>query len=389
MNANATLEPVERSLEQAAPPEASKPELSLVDETGAPRCGLGTGFLYWSYYLARHYLFGPKYGHFGPQRLLGYQKWLEKRIEKQSERTGEIPVRPVPRIPAEHLSAEEFQRVYLTSNTPVVIEGLAKDWDSVKTWSPHWFKDNYGDYKIPVRIKADALDSSGLVIRDMSVAELVDNLYAGGKFMGGNLEDIFNDNPHLRDALDIPLLTKYAVSNKHAKIGSTQLFMSGPGTRSGFHCTNGINLFVQVHGNKEWTFVNPRFSKWMYPITRKDMFYAGTLFDWKKAYEELEKDGYPLYKYVPKFQTLLQPGDVLFSPQWWWHAVNTPTPTVAVATRTMNRFFFANRVFSGIWLTSKEFRRLLFHTVKTGWGSDRSSGARLAFEEDFVNKTTA
>src|SRR5262249_43434025 len=155
------------------------------------------------------------------------------------------------------------------------------------------------------RIKSDALTDQGLLIRDMTVADLVDNMDAGGKYMGGNLEDIFNDNPELRQALDIPTLTRYAVSNKRAKIGSTQLFMSGAGTRSGFHCTNGINLFVQVYGHKEWTFVSPWFSKWMYPITRKDMFYAGTLFDWKKSFDELAADGYPLYRYVPKFQTLL------------------------------------------------------------------------------------
>ena len=87
------------------------------------------------------------------------------------------------------------------------------------------------------------------------------------------------------------------------------------------YCTNGINLFVQVYGNKEWTFVDPKFTKWMYPVTRKDMFYAASYLDWRKDVKGQEEDGYPLYKYVPKFKTLLQPGDVLFSPQWWWHAL--------------------------------------------------------------------
>lgn len=363
-------------------------QFPLVDHSVMPKADLWTSFCYWSHFVARYYLCGPKYGHYGPQRGLRWLKWTERRIERCSERTGVLPVMPVPRVKVEDLSAEDFQRNYLATNTPVVIEGMAKDWEACKIWSPDWFKEKYGHYKIPVRIKSDALTNEGLLIRDMSVADLVDNMDTGGKFMGGNLEDIFNDNPELRQALDIPMLGKYAVSNKRAKIGSTQLFMSGAGTRSGFHCTNGINLFVQVYGQKEWTFVSPWFSKWMYPITRKDMFYAGTLFDWKKSFAELTADGYPLYQYVPKFQALLNPGDVLFSPQWWWHAVNTPSHTIAVATRSMNQFTLGNKVFSYIWLTSKEFRRLVFNLVKTGWGSDRSSGARLAFEEEFVNKTT-
>src|SRR5262249_34593098 len=303
------------------PTSSGKKDIPVVDHSVMPSTDLFTSFCYWSYYVMRHYVFGSKYGLYGPHRGLRFLKWTERRIEDSSKGTGEIPIKEVPRVKVEDLSAEDFQRVYLSSNTPVVIEGMASDWEAVKTWSPLWFKEKYGDYRIPVRIKSDALNDTGLLIRDMPLAELVDNIYAGGKFMGGNLEDVFNDNPGLRESLDIPTLTRYAVSNKRAKIGSTQLFMSGEGTRSGFHCTNGINLFVQVYGQKEWTFVSPWFGKWMYPVTRKDMFYAGTLFDWKKSFDELEQEGYSLYRYVPKFQTLLNPGDVLFSPQWWWHAV--------------------------------------------------------------------
>ena len=82
------------------------------------------------------------------------------------------------------------------------------------------------------------------------------------------------------------------------------------------------------------------------------------------------------------------PGDVLFSPQWWWHAVNTPEPAIAVATRSMNKFFIGNKPFAALWVTPKEFRRLFFTLMKTGWGSDAASGARLAYEEEFVDKVT-
>lgn len=364
-------------------------EFPVVDHSIRPRTGAITSMAFWAHYMARHYFCGPKRGHYGPNWMRTLLNRLEKRIEKQSKKTGEIPVKPVPRVPYRHLSAADFQRIYLKSNTPVVIEGMANNWPAVKNWSPDWFKRNYGDYKIPVRIKSDRLDDTALVIRDMTLAQLVDNINAGGKFMGGNLEDVFNDNPHLRGDLDLNELSRYEVANKHAKIGSTQLFMSGAGTRSGYHCTNGINLFVQVHGHKEWSFVSPKFSKWMHPITRKDMFYAATMFNWTAPFNELEKNGYPLYRYCPKFFTKLNPGDVLFSPQWWWHAVDTTCPSVAVATRTMNRFTIGNQVFSFIWLTSPEFMKLFYTLMKTGWGSDKDSGARRAFEEEFVDKVTA
>lgn len=368
----------------SAPSGAPHP---LVDMTGEPSGGMFTSCAYWAYYMLRHYM-GPKYGLYGPQRGLRFLRGLERRLQRRAEKTGEVSARPVPRVPASRLSPDDFQKVYLRSNTPVVIEGLARDWEAVRNWSPSWFRTQYGNAVIPVRTRADALDANGLRIRDMKLAELVDNMDAGGTYMGGNLEDIFNNNPELREALDIPLLTKYGVANKRSKIGSTQLFMSGAGTQSGFHCTNGINLFVQVYGNKEWTFVSPKHSKWMHPATRKDMFYAASFLDWKKSHQEIEEDGFPLYKYAPKFVAWLEPGDVLFSPQWWWHAVRTPSHSIAVATRTMNRFTIGNRVFSFLWLTSREFRQLFFELMKTGWGSDKNSGARRAFEEEFVDKVT-
>lgn len=361
--------------------------LDLIEHPKTPSAEVLTSFLYWSYYILRHQL-GPKAGLYGPQKGLPYLKYLERQILKASKRSGEVKAKPVPQIKVEDLSGNLFQETFLKQNFPVVIRGMAKDWEAVKRWSPNFFKEKYGKEVIPVRVKADKLDDSGLKIADKTVTELVDNINAGGNFFGANMEDIFNHNPELRDALDLKTLKDYACQHKNSKVSSTQIFMSGGGVKSGFHCTGGINLFVMVYGKKEWTMVSPQFSMWMQPVTRKDMFYAASYLDWKAPYEVQEKQGFPLYRYVPKYVTVLEPGDVLFSPQWWWHAVDTPEPAIGVATRAINKFIFGNPVFSWIWVTSKEFRRLFFHFVKTGWGTDQVSGARLAFEEDFVNKVT-
>src|SRR4051812_38879358 len=116
------------------PGESLKPKtFPLVDHSRAPSAGLCTSFCYWSHYVLRHYLCGPKYGPYGPKAGRRFLKWAERRIEAQSQGTGENPVREVPRVKAEDLSAEDFQKTYLASNTPVVIEGLAREWDAVKT----------------------------------------------------------------------------------------------------------------------------------------------------------------------------------------------------------------------------------------------------------------
>merc|ERR1712037_545052 len=63
----------------------------------------------------------------------------------------------------------------------------------------------------------------------------------------------------------------------------------------------------QVDGTKRWYFIDP--------------------------YDN-DESVMPAFKYCPYFHTDLQPGDVLFNPTWWGHAIrNTSEKTVGIAAR--------------------------------------------------------
>ena len=50
--------------------------------------------------------------------------------------------------------------------------------------------------------------------------------------------------------------------------------------------------------------------------------------------DDYNKEAFPLFEYCPVYHTTLEPGDVLFNPPWWWHAIKNSTPTtVGVASR--------------------------------------------------------
>ena len=251
----------------------------------------------------------------------------------------------------------------------------------MKTWTPEFFASNYGNEMVSTRVRANEINEEALRYVDIPLSEVVENIKNGGTYYPGHTEDLFNRNPALRDGLDLQTLGKY-LSIRQQRIMSTQLFLSGGGIRSPWHCTGGPNLFTMVYGRKEWTLVHPKHSMWMHPITRKDMFYAATMIDWKKSYDEIEADGYPLYRYIPKFTTTLEPGDVLFSPQWWWHCVDTPEPSIGIASRAINDLLVGQPLFSLMWITSNRFRQTVWTCLKDGWGSDAASGAKLAFDFD-------
>jgi hypothetical protein len=49
---------------------------------------------------------------------------------------------------------------------------------------------------------------------------------------------------------------------------------------------------------------------------------------------EYNREAFPLFKYCPVYTSVLEPGDVLFNPPWWWHSIKNITPkTVGIATR--------------------------------------------------------
>ncbi len=353
-----------------------------IDLSCSPKVERLTACKYWLLFLYRYYFVGRnQYGPYGSPSCVEQMKKIENNIKAQSQSYEDAPTLPIPELSLEDISPEQFHEIYLKSNTPVVFRGAAKHWQAVQTWTPEFFATNYGHELVSTRVRANELNEEALRYVDIPLSEVVENIKKGGTYYPGHTEDLFNRNPALRNSLDLKTLGEY-LSVRQQRIMSTQLFLSGGGVRSAWHATGGPNLFTMVYGRKEWTLVHPQHSMWMHPITRKDMFYAATMIDWKKSNDEIEADGYPLYRYIPKFATTLEPGDVLFSPQWWWHCVDTPETSIGIASRAINNMFVGHELFSLMWITSNRFRQTVWTCFKDGWGSDAASGAKLAFEFD-------
>ncbi len=366
-------------MEQAA---SFKKGFPIVDISSAPKIDVKTKIEYWSNFLYRYYFVGRKdAGPYGDEKNEAKLRKIEDKIKAQCVGYGDAPTLPVPELTIDQITPKQFHKYYLEPNTPVVFRGMANEWEAVKKWSPEFFAQHYGDEKVSTRVRANELNEEALQYLDLPISEVVENIKKGGTYYPGHTEDLFNRNPELREALDLKTLGEYLSTRDH-RIMSTQLFMSAAGVRSGWHCTGGPNLFTMVQGKKEWTLVHPDHSMFMHPITRKDMFYAATMVDWTKSGDETEADGYPLYRHIPKFQTTLEPGDVLFSPHWWWHCVDTPEPSIAIASRAINKLVMGNKLFSMMWITSSRFRKTVYKCFKDGWGSDAASGAKVAFEFD-------
>src|SRR3954468_7199222 len=236
-----------------------------------------------------------------------------KPFHTAAERADGIEEREVPRFKPSEITPAEFQR-HAREEGPLVVEGLALDSEACKQWTVEYFLKNYGDLELLITNPDQSIVKAPMrgPLEDI-LADRVTKQYIQ------NTADIFNKCPELEAQL--PIETCRTLVGPLGKYSGSQLFLGGKNTGTAYHCADNFNCFVMVQGEKEWRFVDARYSAWMYPFMPPSGLFGCSPVP---PFEPAAK--FPLYKAIPKLRTRLKPGDVLVNPPWWWHAVKNSTP---------------------------------------------------------------
>jgi len=234
-------------------------------------------------------------------------------------------------VTSENLSKKQFSIWRKKVNMPIVFRGFIKNSKACKTWSLEWLNENFGDEVvlcIPPEISSflgEEVKLKEISVRDFCTLKDYQNYYInnhhslfGNKDFyesckGKNIEDL-RGTRHIVD--------QWFISR------STQ-------TGTSLHCANGDNMFLNIKGRKEWHFIHPSYTPLLSPLVSKYGTYAVAgvekylLNDWSSIIEK-----YPFFKFIPVYKVVLEEGDVLFNPPWWWHSVrNLDYFTLGSATR--------------------------------------------------------
>lgn len=246
-------------------------------------------------------------------------------IEKAMSQPRRKPVKAIPRVSG--ISDRDFHDQYVKRGLPVVLEGKAMDWKCVKEWSMPWLRENYGTDEVSI---FDPLASASSEVRynvEMTnLAAVLDAIETGDTSKYSRFNRLLYDHPELVHDFDWKWLL--GMRSKWSSGKTYQVFIGGKGTRTSLHCAGEHNLFTQVDGKKHWYFIEPKADIWLDPpVTRTPYFYS--LFD----PEQVDYDRYPGMEYAQIWECLLEPGDVLFNPPFWWHQVTNVTPSIGVGFR--------------------------------------------------------
>jgi hypothetical protein len=279
------------------------------------------------------------------QRYFGMDKFLgmEKKVYadalaycKKNPPTKEQIHLEIPRVNPDEITPEEFYEKYVKSPHPVILTGMNKNSDCVKKWGNLDYFYKFKDAVAPVTETGESPDVERLKFgdyidwvkanRNTELEDRKDHKYLA------NFANLFNWHPELVDELDVKKMSKWLGPTNNALLGC-HFFLGLKDTATPFHCANTMNWFVQVVGQKRWTFVHPEHTMFLYPIYSHDVFYTGSMLEYPEPEKEIMDMDFPLWQYCPRYEAILNPGDVLLNPSWYWHRINNDNMTIGCATR--------------------------------------------------------
>jgi hypothetical protein len=256
----------------------------------------------------------------------------------------------LPSVSTEEFNKKDFDYWKRHIGKPLVVKGYVKNEPILDLMSEEQLVENYGDQevkciKIILNPEEEKMSTVGQNLSTVSTSlreYLTSDDFAGyyiNNYYGVIEEDDFLEKSKGHEINTLMgkehVLAQWFISRKDMASGST------------LHCAGADNIFLNITGRKEWYFIDPSYTPIMQPAMSKfGSFCVSELQDhveWEDFYAEFTKI-YPDMKHVPIYKTVLEEGDMLYNPSWWWHRVRNLSPlNIGCATRFVeDRIAFVN-----------------------------------------------
>lgn len=248
----------------------------------------------------------------------------------------------------EQRAATGFDRCTLRP-VPVVFRQLAGEWPAVRKWSPEYLgrsfpqltltlhendpaEGTFLDRTLRARVRSLTLEQYA---REVPTLDPRWSLREDG--------GILRHNPGLLD--DLNALQPLVRCEPAGSMQYLALWFSPQRQVTGLHADLADIFLIQVYGRKSVYVSDPRFGECLYPETLEkfggsnqgslnpdELLVLRNEVRWA-AYDFFAPDvvKYPLARDAEFAQAELAPGDVLFLPSGWWHAIRSETVSISVS----------------------------------------------------------
>jgi cupin-like protein len=122
---------------------------------------------------------------------------------------------------------------------------------------------------------------------------------------------------------DVPLQPAISTTDPYPTI----LWLGSSGTTTPLHYDAVDSLFAQVWGRKEFTLFAPADISLLYPFP---MFSRISFFS-RVEIEQPDRNKFPRFAEAHPFKVILEPGELLYLPAFWWHRVQSLDTAISVS----------------------------------------------------------
>lgn len=277
----------------------------------------------YNYYFVLQHFLGVKYS----------EKHLKQKKEKLFQsvlKTNQLKGRGETLKVRECNSIEEFlSNKKELLNEPLIFKGAAAEWPAVKNWSKEYFIEYFANSKVELVGNVGLADKKNQnKFIETNFKEFINEL-SKDKANYLRFSRIIDDNPELRSDMDVDWLRNFKSGVSWGD--NLYMFMGEAGSSTSMHNALIQSLFIQINGLKKWTLYAPNERFFLDPVAaRMPYFYTD-------ANPNNPNDKrYPLLSYAKKYEIVLEGGDILYFPSYYWHYVENLTANIGVTYKFTN-----------------------------------------------------
>lgn len=280
--------------------------------------------VYDTFYMLDHF-----FGRSLTNRLFGkirqrYRELFLARIRQQQGKSQPIQRR-------ENLSPQQFYEEHFKPGVPVVLAGAAKPWPAVKQWNFDYLAQVAGQDAVTLLPKDRTTDGFKGTREEESLEHthfenfVADVKKGEGKYL--RFSTLVEDHPKLMEDLDLAALEPYFGRFFIGK--RIHGFLGNKLSRTRLHCDFPPNLFIQVKGRKHWVLFDPAYRTVIDPLLERSSLSFTTNLEVRSPNEANDS----LSKHIDRYETTLEPGDILFNPAYMWHDVYNLDDNIGISIR--------------------------------------------------------
>lgn len=205
---------------------------------------------------------------------------------------------------------------------PAVFSGQASSWAAM-AWSPRFFAKNYGDATCRLMTDYGLADFGRRnEYREIPMRDFVAGMKRGKSYL--RFSALVAERAELMSSLDTAWLRRFRRWDSLSE--AFHLFIGGRGTFTRLHAEMEISLFIQCSGQKKWRLFAPNDYTQLYPSFRGRTHFVTEFDAWPGG-------EFPLLHGATCYEVILNAGDVLYLPPFWWHYAENLTDSVGVSYR--------------------------------------------------------